>query len=197
MQSGLYVTPSAQVALERRLTTLAANIANQSTPGYRAEEVDFKTLVSRAGDTPVAYVSPGDTYISPRPGVPIKTDNPLDVAVQGDCWLALKTKAGTIVYTRDGRMRMQPGGELQSVNGYTVLDAGNSPIALDPLGGPATIAQDGMITQGGRQIGAIGLFRLDKTTKLKRFDNSGVVADKPATPVLDFSTNGITQGYVE
>ena len=54
-----------------------------------------------------------------------------------------------------------------------------------------------MITQGGRQIGAIGLFRLDKSTKLKRFDNSGVVADKPATPVLDFSTNGITQGYVE
>jgi FlhB HrpN YscU SpaS Family len=55
-------------------------------------------------------------------------------------------------------MQMQPGGELQSVNGYTVLDAGNGPIALDPLGGPATIAQDGMITQGGRQIGAIGLF---------------------------------------
>jgi type III secretion system FlhB-like substrate exporter len=158
MQSGLYVTLSAQVALERRLTTLAANIANQSTPGYRAEEVDFKTLVSRAGGTPVAYVSPGDTYISPRPGVPIKTDNPLDVAVQGDGWLALRTKAGIVVYTRDGRMRMQPGGELQSVNGYTVLDAGNGPIALDPLGGPATIAQDGMITQGGRQIGAIGLF---------------------------------------
>jgi flagellar basal-body rod protein FlgF len=117
MQSGLYVTLSAQVALERRLTTLASNIANQSTPGYRAEEVDFKTLVSRAGGTPVAYVSPGDTYISPRPGVPIKTDNPLDVAVQGDGWLALRTKAGIVVYTRDGRMQMQPGGELQSVNG--------------------------------------------------------------------------------
>jgi type III secretion system FlhB-like substrate exporter len=39
-----------------------------------------------------------------------------------------------------------------------VLHAGNGPIALDPLGGRATITQDGMITQGGRQIGAIGLF---------------------------------------
>lgn len=197
MQSGLYVTLSAQVALERRLTTLAANIANQSTPGYRAEEVDFKTLVSRAGDTPVSYVSPGDTYLSLRPGVPVKTDNPLDVAVRGDCWLALKTKAGTTVYTRDGRFEMQPGGELQSVNGYAVLDAGNSPITLDPLGGPVTIAQDGMITQGVHQIGAIGLFSFDKNTRLKRLDNSSVVADKPGTPVLDFSSNGITQGFVE
>ncbi len=197
MQSGLYVTLSAQVALERRLTTLAANVANQSTPGYRAEEVDFKTLLSQAGDTPVAYVSPGDTYISRAPGAPVKTDNPLDVAVQGDCWLALKSKTGTIVYTRDGRMQLQPGGELQSVSGYPVLDAGNGPIAVDPLGGPLTIAQDGMITQGGRQIGAIGLFQLDKNAKLKRFDNSSIVADKPATPVLDFSNNGLTQGYVE
>lgn len=197
MQSGLYVTMSAQVALERRLTTLASNIANQSTPGYKAEEVDFKTLISKAGDTPIAYVSPGNTYISPRPGVPVKTDNPLDVAVRGDCWLALKTKAGTIVYTRDGRLQMQPGGELQSIDGYALLDAGNSPIALDPLGGPATIAQDGMITQGGRQIGAIGLFSFDKGAKLKRFDNSSVISDKPASPVLDFSANGITQGFVE
>ena len=197
MQSGLYVTLSAQVALERTLTTLAANVANQSTPGYRAEEVDFKTLISRAGDAPVAYVSPADTYLSRTPGVPVKTDNPLDVAVQGDCWLALRSKAGTIVYTRDGRMQLQPGGELQSVDGYPVLDAGNSPIAVDPLGGPLTIAQDGMITQGGSQRGAIGLFMLDKTAKLKRYDNSSVVSDKPATPVLDFSNNGLTQGYVE
>jgi flagellar basal-body rod protein FlgF len=196
MQSGLYVTLSAQIALDQRLTTIATNIANQSTPGYRAEEVDFRTLISRTGDTPVAYVSHGDTHISRIPGVPVKTDNPLDVAVQGDGWLALQTPAG-IVYTRDGRMRMQPDGALQSINGYPVLDAGNSPIVLDPEAGPLTIAQDGMITQGGRQIGAIGLFALDDKAGLKRFDNSSVISGKPATPVLDFSTNGVTQGYVE
>jgi len=196
MQSGLYVTLSAQVAIERRLTTIAANIANQSTPGYRAEEVDFKTLVSRAGDKPVAFVSQGDTFISRRPGVPIKTDAPFDVAVQGDGWLALQTPAGT-VYTRDGRMRMLESGALQSIDGYPVLDAGNTPILLDPDGGPPTIARDGMISQNGHQIGAIGLFSLDETAKLKRYDNSGIISDKPATPVLDFTRNGIAQGYVE
>jgi flagellar basal-body rod protein FlgF len=44
---------------------------------------------------------------------------------------------------------------------------------------------------------AIGLFSFDKATKLKRFDNSSVIADKPAVPVLDFSANGIAQGFVE
>jgi len=94
-------------------------------------------------------------------------------------------------------MRMQAGGALQSVDGYPVLDAGNSPIILNPDAGPVSIAQDGMITQNGLQIGAIGLFTLDKSAKLKRFDNSSVMASKPATPVLDFSINGIAQGYVE
>jgi len=196
MQAGLYVALSAQVALDRRLTAIATNIANQSTPGYRAEEVDFKALVSRTGDTPVAYVSRGTSHISQAPGATIKTDNPLDVAVQGSGWLALQTPAGT-VYTRDGRMLMQANGALQSINGYPVLDAGNSPIAVDPLGGPVTIAQDGMISQNGAQIGAIGLFSLDPTAELRRFDNSSVTASKPATPILDFNNNGIAQGFIE
>jgi len=196
MQSGLYVALSGQVALERRLTTIAANVANQGTPGYRAEEVDFKTVLSRTGPKPVAYVSPGTSYLSTRHGVPLKTDSPLDVTVQGDGWLALKAPSGT-VYTRDGRMHMQPNGALVSVNGYAVLDAGNAPLQLDPDGGPITIAQDGMITQNQQQTGAIGLFSLDAAGKLRRYDNSSVVPEVSATPVLDFAHNGFSQGYIE
>jgi len=196
MQSGLYVTLSAQVAIDRRLATIAANVANQSTPGYRAEEVRFKSLLSRAGDRPVAYSSAGESYISRRPGIAIKTDNPLDVSVQGEGWIALQTPAGT-VYTRDGRMRMNANGGLESIGGYPVLDAGNAPILLNPDDGPPTIAQDGMITQNAAQIGAIGLFSLDGAAKLQRYDNSGVISDRPASPILDFSSNGFAQGYVE
>ena len=125
MQSGLYVTLSAAVAVDRRMTTIAANIANQSTPGYRAEEVSFKSLVSKAGANPVHFASQGELFISRRQGVPMKTDNPLDVAVQGKGWLALQTPDGT-VYTKDGRMRMDESGALVSVDGYPVLDAGNA-----------------------------------------------------------------------
>jgi flagellar basal-body rod protein FlgF len=167
-----------------------------NTVGYRASQVSFESIISKTGDTPVAYASSGETHISRLAGSLTKTGNPLDVAVQGDAWLAVQTPSGT-VYTRDGRLRMQPDGSLQTLNGYAVLDAGNSAMLLDSSGGDVTISGDGMITQSGRQVGAIGLFNIDPSAKLKRFDNSGVIPDKPATPVLDFSNNGLAQGFVE
>ena len=196
MQSNYYVTLSAQVALEERLTTVANNLANMNTVGYRAGTVSFDTILSKKGDTPVAYASSGQQHISRLSGGLIRTGNPLDIAVQGQAWLAVQTPAGT-VYTRDGRMRMQPDGALQTLNGYPVLDAGNSPMLLDANGGTPTISQDGMISQSGRQIGAVGLFTLDSSAKLKRYDNSGMISDKPGTPVLDFNNNGVSQGFVE
>src|SRR5581483_1973825 len=75
-----------------------------------------------------------------------QTDNPLDVAVQGDAWLGIQTPGGT-AYTRDGRLRMTPTGELQTLTGHAVLDTGGAPILLDPTGGPPRIGRDGTITQ--------------------------------------------------
>ena len=54
-----------------------------------------------------------------------------------------------------------------------------------------------MIAQDGKQVGAIGLFAIDDDAKLTRTGNSGVIPDKPATPILDFTKNGIVQGFVE
>jgi len=196
VQSNYYVTLSAQVALENRLTSVANNLANANTVGFRAENISFESLISRKGDTPVAYVTTGTSHLSRQSGSLTNTGNPLDVAVLGNAWIAIKTPAGT-AYTRDGRMRMQPDGSLQTLNGFPVLDAGNSAILLDSNGGDATISQDGMISQQGRQIGAIGLFTLDPAAKLTRFENSGVLTDKPAVPVLDFNNNGVQQGFVE
>jgi len=196
MDSAMYVSLSAQVALERRLDTIAQNVANLGTVGYRAEEVKFDALLDKAGSNSTAFVSSGDTFISRRSGPLVKTDNQLDIAVQGTSWFAIKTPSGP-AYTRDGRMRMLETGELTTLNGYAILDVGRAPIILDPDAGTPNIARDGMITQGGRQIGAIGLFQIDAETKLARFENSGVVPEGPATEVLDFSTNGVVQGFVE
>ena len=49
MQNGLYVALSAQVALQRRLETIAANVANLNTVGYRADGVTFEAEFARAG----------------------------------------------------------------------------------------------------------------------------------------------------
>jgi flagellar basal-body rod protein FlgF len=125
-----------------------------------------------------------------------KTDNPLDVAIQGDGWFAFGAPNGT-AYTRDGRMKMSENGDLQTLNGYPVLDAGGAPIALDPQGGMPTITRDGIIMQGGNQVGQIGLFDIGNESKLTRFGNSGVFSSVPGVPVEDFNSNGIQQGFSE
>ena len=196
MQTNFSVGLSAQIALQRRLETIANNVANATTVGFRAEEVKFETLLSRATLDPVAFASAGDTYLSRRTGEFVKTDNPFDVAVEGDAWMAIQTPVGR-VYTRDGRTRMTETGELLTLNGHAVLDAGSAPIRLDPNAGPPRIARDGTITQNNRQIGAIGLFQIDDKAALKRFENSGVIPDRPATPALEFVKVGMHQGYTE
>ena len=196
MQSNFSVALSGQISLQKRLETIANNVANASTAGFRAEEVTFTTLLSHASSAPVAFASAGQSYLSRASGEIVRTDNLFDVAVQGDAWLGIQTPAGP-VYTRDGRLKMTPTGELQTLNGYSVLDAGNSPILLDPNGGAPRISHDGAITQNNRAIGAIGLFKIDDKASLKRFDNSGVIPDQPPTPVVEFSKVGVQQGFME
>lgn len=196
MQSSLYVGLSAQVALQRRLETIAHNVANASTVGFRAEEVKFESFLSTTPPDPVAFAVPGGTYLSRNAGELVRTDNPLDVAIEGEAWLAIDTPSGR-VYTRDGRMRMTEAGELQTLNGFPVLDVGGAPIVVDPNAGPPQIARDGTITQDNRQVGALGLFTIPENAKLARYGNSGVIPDQPGQPALDFSKTGVAQGFIE
>ena len=181
---------------ERRLETIASNVANMNTVGYRADGVTFETEVAKAGDNRIAYVSTGSPFISRQTGATVKTGNPFDVAVQGDGWMSISNANG-VAYTRDGRMRMSETGALETLNGDAVLDAGGAPIILNPAADAPTISGDGMIAQDGRQVGAIGLFAIDDDAKLTRTGTSGVIPDKPPTPILDFTQKRHPQGFVE
>ncbi|MFZ4807710.1 MAG: flagellar basal-body rod protein FlgF [Hyphomicrobiaceae bacterium] len=196
MQNGVYLSLSGQIALNRRLETVAANVANGTTPGYRAEEIKFESLISPNTSDPTAFAAVGSTYLSRASGEIVSTGNPLDVAVEGDSYLAMMTPVGT-AYTRDGRFKMRPEGDLQTLNGYPVLDAGGAPIQLDPNGGPPTISRDGIISQNNRQVSQLGLFTIDPAAKLTRYDNSGVIPDRAAVPALDFTRTGVQQGFIE
>jgi flagellar basal-body rod protein FlgF len=196
MQSAFYVTLSSQVALDKRLATIAENVANASTTGFRATGVSFDHVLSKTAPTSTAFVSTGVDYISRASGGLTKTDNPFDVAVVGDAWFAIQTPQG-VAYTRDGRFQMLETGDVQTLNGDPVLDVGNAPLVLNPTGGPPTILRDGMISQGDKQLGAIGLFEIDPGATLRRGPNSSVIPSSPATPVVNFSTNGVAQGHLE
>jgi len=196
MKVSFPVLLSSQIALKNRLDSVAHNVANSRTVGFRAEGTRFESILSNAAEDPVAFSSKGKTYISRQTGSTLKTGNSLDVAVQGDAWMALRGPGGTI-YTRDGRMRILPTGDLQSLTGYPVLDVSGSPLTLNAEDGPVKISRDGMISQAGSQIGAIGLFTIPKEAKLTRADSSGVTADREALPVIEFTGNGVVQGFVE
>jgi flagellar basal-body rod protein FlgF len=196
MQSALYVGLSAQVALEKRLQTIANNVANVNTAAFRTDVVKFETVLSRAGTSPVAFSTPGDNVISRQSGDVSQTGNPLDVAVIGQGWLAFAGPNGT-VYTRDGRLQIAPNGDLQTVAGFPVVDAGGAQITVDPNGGAVSISRGGAITQDGNEIGTLGLFNIPADAHLDRYGNSGVVPDRPAVAITDFTRDGVRQGYVE
>jgi flagellar basal-body rod protein FlgF len=196
MQSGIYVAVSGQGAIQRRLESIASNVANMSTAGYRGDGVRFSAEVARLEGGDVAFAGPANDYISRAAGSLNRTGNSLDVAVQGDGWLGIRTASGTS-YTRDGRLKVGATGQLQTITGNLVLDAGGAPIVVNPNGGDISVARDGMITQGGVSVSAIGLFAIDPRARLSRAENSSVVPDRAATPILDFAENGVAQGYVE
>lgn len=196
MQPSLYVSLSGQMSLMRRLETLAHNVANVNTAGFRAEEIKFEQLVSPKTDTPTAFVTARETYINRQGGEMVRTENPLDIAVQGDAWLAFQGPNG-LVYTRDGRMTMTAEGELRTLNGYPLVDVGGAPIQLNANGGPPSIASDGTITQGQQRVGVIGLFTIPEQANLVRFENSGVIPDTATEPALDFNRTRVIQGFME
>ncbi len=196
MSTDLAIAASAQVAIDRRMEAIANNIANVNTAGYRAAGVKFETTMAKVGEDQVAYASPGTAYVLRESGPVSYTGNSLDVAVDGDGWLAMQTPSGT-AYTRDGRLHLTADGQLMSVANYPVLDIGGGPITLDPSAGPVTIGENGTISQAGKPVGSIGLFLIAPDAKLTRTDNSGVIPDKPAEAVEDFTTNSVRQGYIE
>ncbi|WP_320200944.1 flagellar basal-body rod protein FlgF [Agrobacterium sp. rho-13.3] len=199
MQSGIYVGISSQIALERRLTTVADNIANMNTVGFRGTEVKFDQVMSQTKNdlkADIAFVTQGNDYLSTRNGELIKTGNPLDFAVKGEGWFAINTPAGQVM-TRDGRFSMSVTGELVSTQGYPVLDAGGGPIQLNPAAGEPTVGTDGRITQNGAPVAQLGLFSADATKGFVRYENSGVIFTEAPQPIVDNAQFGVLQAYVE
>jgi flagellar basal-body rod protein FlgF len=196
MQDSLYVALSSQIALERRLDTIADNVANASTIGFRATGVKFEDVVSGSGPQSVSFASSGNTYLSGAHGAMTETGNPFDFAIQGDAWFAIDTPVGTVM-TRDGRFSMNENGELMSIEGHPVLDAGGAPIQLDPRNGPPKAGADGSLRQGDQLVGAIGLYNFDPGQNFVRYGNSGIVPARTPEPVTDRSDVGVAQGFLE
>lgn len=196
MTNGTYLGLAAQMSLQRRLDTIANNVANVGTAGFRAEQVRFTVQHSGLSIPALDFAGAGEKYLDRRAGEFVSTGNPLDVAVEGEAWLAISTQQG-VAYSRDGRLQMGPSGELMTLTGHSILDSGGAEIRLDPAGGAPSIARDGTISQKGRSIGTLGLFAIDAAARLSAGPNASVMPSIPAQPVVDDPMVGVKQGFME
>ena len=196
MASEIYVALSGQMAMETRLATVANNVANMRTAGFRAETVDFDTVLSDYQADRVNFAAVGETFIDRSAGPIEPTGNALDVAIVGEGWFGIETPAG-LAYTRDGRFTVSPEGDLRTLTGHGVVDEGGAPIQIDLAAGPLNIGADGRIVQGERDVGVIGLFGLDGTANLSRYGDTAILSDRAGEPLTDRLANGVRQGYRE
>lgn len=182
--------------MENRLATIAENVANLRTVGFKAEAIDFDTVLSAHATDQVAFATVGDTFIERRAGPMEPTGNPLDLAIAGGGYFGIETPSGR-AYTRDGRLTISATGDLMTLTGHPVLSDGGAGIAVDPAAGEVTIGLDGSITQNGQNVGIIGLFDLPANAELTRVGDSAFRMAGEAEPVVDRVSNSIRQGFVE
>lgn len=196
MESSSYVSLSGQLALDKRMESIAQNIANANTPGYRAAGVQFSTIVSNTAPVETAFAATGGNFINEEHGGMTQTGSPLDIAVQGNGYFSYESPQG-VFYSRDGRLTATSEGQLASLSGHPILDSGGGQIVVDPQGGPISIAKNGTIVQDGNLRGRVGIFTVDAAAGFTRFENSGIIPRTEAEAITTFTGDGVLQGYLE
>jgi flagellar basal-body rod protein FlgF len=196
LATGSFVALSGQLALDSRLSTLAQNIANARTTGYRSGGVHFNPLTSNVPRFETVFASTGRNHVNLSVGGLTRTGNSLDVAVQGEGFLAYAGPAGTY-YSRDGRLSMSESGDVVNVLGHAVLDVGGSPLTLDPTGGSPSLSKDGGMYQKGAKVGQLGLFEIDLAQGFSRVEGSGLIPKVDAEAIIEFGENGFVSGFLE
>jgi len=125
--------------------TIANNIANASTIGFRADRVNFERLMVK-GDGHNSRLPSAETVVDMdrRAGTVVQTGRALDIAITGDNWLAVQAADGSEAYTRRGDLRIAPSGVLETGDGFPVMGSGG-PITVPPHD-KIMIADDGSIS---------------------------------------------------
>ncbi|WP_373355325.1 flagellar hook-basal body complex protein [Pseudoroseicyclus sp. CXY001] len=160
MDNAIYAGLTRQAGLMHEMQSIANNIANSATTGYRAEGMIFSEFVALTGQgEPSLSMGLGDVRrLSVAQGALTQTGGAFDLAVEGPGYFVVATPQGERL-TRAGAFSPSANGDLVTPEGYGVLDAGGAPVFVPQGAGPVAIAADGTISAGGQPIGQIGLVR--------------------------------------
>lgn len=186
---------------------LANNLANINTPGFKADLYYAQTMYSNTNGASntnnQSFNVQGPNGIDLSPGDLITTGRDLDVAVDGNGWIALKDSQGREVYTRAGSLRLGVNGLLTTASGKAVLGDGG-PISIPParsieIGSDGTISIIPMEGDGNSLavLDRIKLVKLDKNNVVKNDEGMIQIKQGGKPPPADATVkllNGTLEG---
>ncbi|MDR0406814.1 MAG: flagellar basal-body rod protein FlgG [Holosporales bacterium] len=195
--NSLNIAATGMAAQQQRVDTIANNIANVNTPGYRKAMALFQDLVYQVQRSVGAPTSENNTIDlagriqglgvklasiirSHEPGMVTKTDRPLDLVIEGRGFLQIEQPNEEIAYTRAGTLEVNPDGELTTPDGYRL-----SPHITIPEGAmEITVNGDGQVF--AKFPGQVAMQNLGQI-ELATFPNAGGL--KPIGHNLYIETN--------
>lgn len=176
MNVGLYRSAVAMSAQQRRLDSIASNLANVGTNGFKrgvtaAHEIEVQRPRGPVrGVTTLAEVDFSQGNLQ-------RTGRPEDLALYGDGFFAVESPDGE-VYTRDGSFYMSDGGSLVSEEGFPLAwDRVGG--AIDPVGLPIVIDEAGNVRQGPQDIGRLKVVDFADKSQLRK-DRNGFWTAPPS-----------------
>jgi flagellar basal-body rod protein FlgF len=202
MENALLIGLSRQTALRRELDVIANNIANLNTTGFKADGIVFEEFMMPAarGDgigsdgRRVSFVTDRASWHDLRAGAVQQTGNPLDVALDGNAFLAVQTPAGER-YTRNGALKINAAGELVTSEGFRVLGDGG-PLAFQPQDKSITIGRDGSIATNDGPRGKLRLVEFAQASRLQK-DGAGTFAAPDGVTPQPSTLATVHQGAIE
>jgi len=192
MSVGIYRAAVAMSGHERRLDTIAANLANLETPGYkRVGTAAHEFLVRRGSDEVRGLVL--ESQVDFSQGNLERTGGVYDLALVGDGFFAVEGPEGEM-YTRGGSFRTTADGALVTEEGFQVAWKTRS-AAINPTGLPVVVNGEGFVRQGTSELGQLKLAAFEDNARLRQHDGGFWIA--PASLKEATSTAAVHQYSLE
>ena len=205
MVSGKYSALAGAIAREQSIATVANNLANINTSGYKKSGINFESMLQAEKQIKetkgINYSRSKENFTDFTPGAIRPTENPLDAALNGNGFFKVQG-AESVLYTRRGDFVINADGLLTTASGLPVLDEGNGQITIpDTDTSDVVFAADGTIyllgPRGSRsEVSKIAMVEFENRNQLKRetdttFSNPVGAAEIPS------DTTTLVQGSLE
>ncbi|KHE91525.1 MAG: flagellar basal-body rod protein FlgF [Candidatus Scalindua rubra] len=174
--------------------TIARNLANANTVGFKKNMISFKTIMSETNGTETSTIQT-NYGIDYSYGNLTYTGNTLNMAIDGDGFFALETAKG-IRYTRNGQFQISNTGEVVTDTGAKVLGQAG-PIVIPKGGGEIIIDKKGIININGKEIGRLTITNFNDLTKLEPTGDSTFAAPEDSIDNTGEAKFNVAQGYLE